>query len=32
MITLRVEKPWAPVGLPLETVAVEITRGWHTAM
>lgn len=31
MITLRVEKPWAPVGLPLETVAVEITRRWHTA-
>ena len=31
MITLRVEKPWAPVGLPLETVAVENTRGWHTA-
>ena len=31
MITLRVEKPWAPVALPLETVAVEITRGWHTA-
>lgn len=31
MITLRVEKPWAPVGLPLETVAVEITRVWHTA-
>ena len=31
MITLRVEKPWAPVGLPLDTVAVEITRGWHTA-
>ena len=31
MITLRVEKPWAPVGLPLETAAVEITRGWHTA-
>ena len=30
MITLRVEKPWAPVGLPLEMVAVEITRGWHT--
>lgn len=25
MITLRVEKPWAPVALPLETVAVEIT-------
>ena len=31
MIILRVEKPWAPVGLPLETVAVETTRGWHTA-
>ena len=31
MITLRVEKPWAPVALTLETVAVEITRGWHTA-
>lgn len=31
MITLRVEKPWAPVALPLETVAVEITRGWHTS-
>ena len=29
-ITLRIEKPWAPVGLPLDTVAVEITRGWHT--
>ena len=31
MITLRVEKPWAPVGRPLDTGAVEITRGWHTA-
>mgnify|MGYP004470554093 CR=1 FL=1 len=30
-LTLRIEKPWAPVGLPLKTVAVEITRGWHTA-
>ena len=30
-ITLRIEKPWAPVGLPLKTVTVEITRGWHTA-
>lgn len=30
-ITLRIEKPWSPVGLPLKTVAVEITRGWHTA-
>ena len=30
-ITIRLEKPWAPVGLPLETVAVETTRQWHTA-
>ena len=30
-VTLEVKKPWAPIGLPLETVSVEITRGWHTA-
>ena len=30
-ITLKIEKPWAPVGLPLKTVSVEITRKWHTA-
>lgn len=30
-VTLRLEKPWAPVGLPLKTVAVEMTRGWHQA-
>ena len=24
-ITLKIEKPWAPVGLPLKTVSVEIT-------
>ena len=30
-ITIKIEKPWAPVGLPLETVAVETTRKWHTA-
>lgn len=28
-ITLRVDKPWAPVGLPLKSVGVEITRKWH---
>lgn len=28
---LTVKKPWAPVGLPLDTVSVEISRGWHTA-
>lgn len=30
-IRLELQKPWAPVGLPLDTVGVEITRGWHTA-
>lgn len=30
-VTLEVKKPWAPVHLPLETVSVEITRGWHKA-
>lgn len=30
-ITLELKKPWAPVGLPLETVSVEITRFWHRA-
>lgn len=30
-IKVEVNKPWAPVGLPLETVSVEITRFWHTA-
>lgn len=30
-ITLEILKPWAPIGLPLEAVSVEITRGWHRA-
>ena len=30
-ICLELKKPWAPVGLPLETVSVEIERGWHMA-
>ncbi|MCU6747902.1 2-amino-4-hydroxy-6-hydroxymethyldihydropteridine diphosphokinase [Faecalicatena acetigenes] len=30
-IKLEIKKPWAPVGLPLKTVSVEIERGWHTA-
>lgn len=29
-VDVEVEKPWAPVHLPLETVAVQISRGWHT--
>jgi len=30
-VTLRLDKPQAPVGLPFESVAVEITRKWHDA-
>lgn len=30
-VTLRIDKPEAPVGLPFGTVAVEITRKWHIA-
>ncbi len=30
-VSLELKKPWAPVGLPLETVSVEIERQWHTA-
>lgn len=29
-IDLEIEKPWAPVHFPLDTVAVEIHREWHT--
>lgn len=30
-VDLEIEKPWAPVLLPLETVAVKISRCWNTA-
>lgn len=30
-IKLEIKKPWAPIGLPLNTVAVAITRTWHQA-
>ncbi|MCI9532849.1 MAG: 2-amino-4-hydroxy-6-hydroxymethyldihydropteridine diphosphokinase [Lachnospiraceae bacterium] len=30
-IRLEIKKPWAPIGLPLEEVSVEIERGWHRA-
>jgi dihydroneopterin aldolase/2-amino-4-hydroxy-6-hydroxymethyldihydropteridine diphosphokinase len=30
-IDLEIKKPWAPIGLPIENVAVEISRKWHTA-
>ena len=28
-LKFSIHKPWAPVGLPLSDVAVEIERGWH---
>lgn len=30
-VMIEVKKPWAPVGLPLESVSVKIERGWHEA-
>lgn len=30
-VRLTLKKPWAPVGLPIEEVAVTIERGWHNA-
>lgn len=30
-IQLEIEKPWAPIGLPLKTASVSIERGWYTA-
>ena len=30
-VELEIQKPWAPIGLPLQTVSVSICRGWHTA-
>ncbi len=30
-LMLEIKKPWAPVGLPLETVSVRIERRWHKA-
>ncbi|MCL2864433.1 MAG: 2-amino-4-hydroxy-6-hydroxymethyldihydropteridine diphosphokinase [Lachnospiraceae bacterium] len=30
-VKLEIKKPWAPIGLPLDFVAVEIKRRWHTA-
>lgn len=30
-VELEIQKPWAPIGLPLDTVAVSITRGRHRA-
>ncbi len=30
-ITLEIKKPWAPIGIPVDYVSVEIERKWHTA-
>ncbi len=30
-LKLTVKKPWAPIGLPLEEVSVQIERRWHDA-
>ena len=30
-INLKIEKPWAPIAIPVDSVSVEISRGWHTA-
>ena len=29
-VTLELKKPWAPIGLSVESVSVKITRKWHT--
>lgn len=30
-VELEIKKPWAPIGLPLDTVSIQIERRWHTA-
>ena len=30
-VEVEIKKPWAPVGLPLDTASVKIKRKWHTA-
>jgi 2-amino-4-hydroxy-6-hydroxymethyldihydropteridine diphosphokinase/dihydroneopterin aldolase len=31
-VSVTIKKPWAPVGLPLDTVAVSVSRKWHSAV
>ncbi len=30
-VDLKVNKPWAPIGLPVQNVSVCISRSWHTS-
>lgn len=30
-VKVEIQKPWAPVGIPLESISVQLTRRWHTA-
>ena len=30
-LDMKIEKPWAPIGLPINSVSVSISRKWHTA-
>ncbi|MBV7276966.1 2-amino-4-hydroxy-6-hydroxymethyldihydropteridine diphosphokinase [Clostridium sp. PL3] len=30
-VKVKLKKPWAPIGKPLDHVAVEIERSWHTS-
>lgn len=30
-VELEIKKPWAPIGLPVDFVSVQIKRRWHTA-
>jgi dihydroneopterin aldolase/2-amino-4-hydroxy-6-hydroxymethyldihydropteridine diphosphokinase len=30
-LEIEVKKPWAPIGMPIQSVSVKISRGWHRA-
>lgn len=30
-VEIEIKKPWAPIGLPVHSVSVKISRKWHTA-
>ena len=30
-VDVKIEKPWASIAIPVESVGVEISRGWHRA-